>query len=181
MLGQGYSLCGDRADSQKHWERTYQLRKLHLGEADPSTLDTMWWLALAYEGDGKHDQAEAWLRKMLQVCQRTLSPENELTQKARYNLAFACKQQNKYAEAEPLFIQYAEIQRRLQGAENLQAWGALNQLGLCYREEGKYDLAVSLFVRLVQDSPRFVSWTIRLGTCCSDPCSQSWKKRSSCC
>jgi serine/threonine protein kinase/tetratricopeptide (TPR) repeat protein len=154
LLAHGHNLCGDRGGAQKHWERTYQLRKLHLGEEDPKTLDTMWWLALAYEFDGKHDQAATLLRKMLEVCRRTVGPENELTTKAMYNLAYTYQQQNKYAEAEPLFIEQAEIQRRLHGAENHLTWASLHQLAQCYRDEGKYDLAVPLFVRLIEDCRR---------------------------
>jgi serine/threonine protein kinase/tetratricopeptide (TPR) repeat protein len=155
LLGHGYALCGDRGNAEKQRELAYQLRSLHLGEADPRTLDTTWWLALTYGSVGKHDQAEGLLRKMLELCQRAYGPDNEWTQKARYNLACTRKQQTKYAEAEPLFREFAEIQQRLHGDEDLAAWSALTQLGQCYRDEGKYDLAVPLFVRLVvKDSRR---------------------------
>ncbi len=154
LLAQGFHACGQAGPTQRHWDRAYQLRKQHLGEADPKTLVSLWWLGSMYDLYGQHGQAEASFQTLRDTSRAAYGAHHEATRRATFHLALACKHQKKYARAEPLLVEYAEAERARDGAESLQAWTALAQLGQCYLEEGKYKQAEDLLLRLVGDAPQ---------------------------
>ena len=89
-------------------------------------------LALVYDAQGKHAEAESVFKRYLVLKERTLGPRHRGVAVGLNNLASMYLAQGRYAEAEPLFRRSLEIKEKVRGPDHPETSLALNNLGLLY-------------------------------------------------
>ena len=78
-------------------------RQKALGLEHPHTLTSMNNLALLYQHQGKHTDAEPLYREALAGCQKALGLQHPHTLTSMNNLAWSYQYQGKYANAEHIY------------------------------------------------------------------------------
>ncbi|MGV9244806.1 FxSxx-COOH system tetratricopeptide repeat protein [Streptomyces sp. NPDC003710] len=115
-------------------------------------------LALRLEGDmyawsGRARQAIAAYRRLLEICDRCLGPEDESTLGARRHLARSYRSAAVYELSVPMYEQLEQDVRRLYGPDHERSRTALDDLAHVYAAAGRWAEAVSLLERLRADWP----------------------------
>jgi tetratricopeptide (TPR) repeat protein/CHAT domain-containing protein len=102
-------------------------------------------LADVYKAQGKYADAEAPLRRALQIREKNSGENSNPVVLALNNLAAVLNSEGKFPEAEPLFRRAITIQQKLLGADNPKLAGPLSNLASLYVDQGQYAEAGPLY------------------------------------
>ena len=117
------------------------------GETDPRFATTINNLALMYEQQGRHAEAEPLYRRSLAIHEKALGPEHPNVGAALNNLAELYKSQGRYAEAEPLYRRALRIVEKALGPDHPDVGTTLNNLAALYKSQERYAEAEPLYRR----------------------------------
>lgn len=120
-------------------------RQRTLGAENPDTLNARHRLALTFERENKHADAEREGRAVLALREKVLGPEHPDTLKTRSNLALVLAHEGKYADAENEFRAALVLQDRLLGPEHPETLTTRDNLALALEEQGQYAKAETEF------------------------------------
>jgi len=149
-IGRAYESLGVYPEARKQLERALELRRRVLGNENPQTLVTAYYLARVANDEGKYAEAETLQSQTLEIARRVLGPEHPDTLLVMKGLAVSYIFETKLAQAEPLNIQVVEIERRVLGPEHPETLRAMNNLGTVYYFQGKYAQAEALFSQVLE-------------------------------
>jgi len=114
------------------------IRRRELGEAHPDTLKSAGQMGELLQVQGKLDDAEVLLRKVLDGSRRTFGEDAPETLDAISNIGGALYEKGKLAEAETAWRDGLDRSRRARGPDDPQTLGFLNNLGSLLSDEGKH-------------------------------------------
>ncbi|MCP4369974.1 MAG: tetratricopeptide repeat protein, partial [Deltaproteobacteria bacterium] len=98
---------------------------------------------------GDYKEAQAWLEKLLQLCEQETPETVELAQ-IQHNLAWLYSDMGKYEEAEPLYKRSLEVRESALGKAHPEVATTLNNLANLYRQQGKYEEAEPFYKRSLE-------------------------------
>jgi tetratricopeptide (TPR) repeat protein/CHAT domain-containing protein len=102
-------------------------------------------LADVYKAQGKYADAEAPLRRALEIREKNAGANGDAVVLALNNLAAVLNSEGKFPEAEPLFRRAISIQEKKLGADNPKLAGPLSNLASLYADQGQYAEAGPLY------------------------------------
>jgi tetratricopeptide (TPR) repeat protein/tRNA A-37 threonylcarbamoyl transferase component Bud32 len=143
-LGDTYRGLGRYPESQRHLERSVELRSAQLGADDPDTLSSKNNLAVLYKDQGKYDQAEPLYKEVLDARTARLGADHPDTLESKNNLAVLYDDQGQYDRAEPLYQEVLNACTAKLGADHPHTLMSKNNLAALYQAQGKYDRAETL-------------------------------------
>jgi len=97
-----------------------------------------------YVSLGLLPQADALLRKSVEIRRRTLGAKNADTLKSMHDLAGVLVEESRYPEAEKWCRQALDSRRQVLGAEHRDTLNSMTQLALILNDEGRYAEAEKL-------------------------------------
>ena len=127
------------ADAEPLFREALDGRRRELGDAHPSTLDSINNLATLLDQQGKYADAEALYRKALDGKRRVCGDAHRDTLASINNLAILLKDQGKYADAEALYREALDGHRRELGDTHPSTLATINNLASLFYNQGKYD------------------------------------------
>jgi len=110
-IGEYFRQTGTYSEAQKMYHQALELKRTALGDAHPSTLESMNNLAVVYQQQGKYTEAEALQQETLALKRTTLGNTHPSTLNSMNNLAIIYYRQGKYTEAEALQQQTLALKR----------------------------------------------------------------------
>ncbi|EFE31879.1 uncharacterized protein ARB_01132 [Trichophyton benhamiae CBS 112371] len=128
-------------------EEVLECRKEKLGKEHPYTLLAMVNLARVNIALGFYDEAEALVRKGLEVADRNLGRKHIGTLMGRTVLGVILTCQSRFDEAEETLLGVIENLRNLssyRGDFHPDRLGAMIELAKCYKLQGRYDESINL-------------------------------------
>jgi serine/threonine protein kinase len=149
-VGRSYESLGVYPEARKQLERALELRRRALGNENPQTLVTAYYLSRVATDEDKYAEAEALQSQALEIARRVLGPEHPDTLLIMKGLAVSYIFERKLAQAEPLNSQVVEIERRVLGPEHPETLRAMNNLGTVYWFQGKYAQAEAVFSQVLE-------------------------------
>jgi tetratricopeptide (TPR) repeat protein len=117
-LGVTYGKLGDYKTAITHFNRVWKLRREHLGEEAPATLDALSYLSKLYQSTGRYEDAEPLLLKAVEARSRILGKEDPDTLQSICHLAWQYMFQGRFGDAEVPARQVLEIGSRVLGEEH---------------------------------------------------------------
>jgi eukaryotic-like serine/threonine-protein kinase len=120
-------------------------RERTLGPQHPDTLSARHRLALAFERENKHAEAETEGRAVLALREKVLGPEHPDTLNTRSNLALVLEHEGKNTEAENEYRAVLVLQDKVLGPEHPDTLRTRDNLALALEEQGKYAKAETEF------------------------------------
>src|SRR5262249_52403710 len=130
FLGRSFYEQGRYRESVEKFQEAVLLRKDDAG--------SMNWLGLSLYKSGKYVEAEPYLKRALEIREKTLSQEHPDTAQSLNTLADFYATQGRVIEAEPLFKSALEIREKALGKEHQETAQSLNGLAGIYISQGKY-------------------------------------------
>ena len=118
-------------------EQALEIRRRELGNEHSDTLDSISYLGLLLNAQGKLDQAEPLLRETLESSRRKLGDEHPSTLTSINALGILLSSQGKYDEAENLFNDVLEMCRSKLGDEHSDTLRCIGNLGSVLHRQGK--------------------------------------------
>lgn len=115
-----------------------------LGEEHDESLALMNNLAIVYGRLGRDEDAEATLRKVVELEARAFEPDDPTRTYALNNLGLQLTGDDRFAEAEALLRESLRIRVAASGEDDLATAAAMDNLGMVLREAGRYDEAEPL-------------------------------------
>ena len=100
-----------------------------------------------YRKRGLYALAEAIVRDLLELREKTLGADDPEIAAYLNNLAWLYAEQGKYAGAEPLYQRALAIMEKASGPDDPEVAVQLNRLAELYRQQGKFAQAKSLYLR----------------------------------
>jgi len=144
-LGKTWLALGRYGSAEEHLRCAAELRKEHLGTADPATLDSMSALAAALWTAGKGDHARPLLEETLRLAVEHLGPEHRATLNCRHSLAMAHLDEGRLDLAVPLLEQTLAARESAFGRNDRETLQSMRARARAYLEAGRADLARRLF------------------------------------
>ncbi|MCZ6688992.1 MAG: serine/threonine-protein kinase [Planctomycetota bacterium] len=150
-------------------ERTRRLaletRRSELGEDDPSTLESVYLLAITLRDQAKYAEAETAARLALEGRRRVLGEDDPGTLNAQWLLSGVLTSLARYEEASVLCSDTLDRQRAVLGDKDQDTLRTLGSLGRIRREQGHLEEAKALVWESFQgktavfepDHPRIIS------------------------
>lgn len=117
-------------------------------------LSSVGTLALTYTGQGRWNDAEELLLRVMELNSEILGPEHPYTLISMANLAFVYTNQGRWNEAEKLHVQVMEISLRLLGQEHSNTLKIMSSLASTYKYQGRWADAEKLEARVVETKQR---------------------------
>src|SRR5205823_1359582 len=108
-MGQAYSNLGQYRSAQREFEHVLELCRRVLGEEHPSTINTMFELALTHTAQLNYEQAELLLTKGLELSRHRLGKEHQVTIGGMSLLGLMYQNQGNYTQAEELSTKALEL------------------------------------------------------------------------
>jgi len=112
---------------------------------DARTATSLRYLALLYEGKGRHAEAEAAVQRALSLRQKTLGADDPAVADLLVELARLDCKQNKQSQAEPLLIEAKRIREKAFGVENASVADVLIEQAAVLSSERRYADAEPLY------------------------------------
>ncbi len=107
-------------------------------------------LADLYESQGKYADAEVLYRRIVDIKETALGPDDPELANDLFNLGLLCYAQDKYAEAERLLHKTLSLEEMFFGKDNTELATTLDALAQLYYEQGKYAQAVEACKRALK-------------------------------
>ncbi len=149
-IGVSYRELGAYAEAQKHLERSFEIKRKELGDANPETLMSRFEVATLYSLEGKFKEAEALYSEVWQDQRRVLGAENLDTLETEFELGTVYENEQKYPQADQLLAKVLADRTRLLGAENTDTLDAAFMLAAVYEREDNYAKAEPLLTHTLE-------------------------------
>jgi len=153
-LGETYDDLGVYPESEKHWQRSFELRSRILGPEHADTLRSQVRLATVLNDDRKFVQSETLLTKALEIERRLFGESDPRTLETMSELGLSYTAQSKLAQAEALLRSALEQSRRSLAKDNRVELQIMTNLANTIGRERKYAQATELLTDLLQTSRR---------------------------
>ncbi|KAI4123451.1 MAG: hypothetical protein LQ338_005248 [Usnochroma carphineum] len=135
-------------------QRTWDQKKVVLGEEHPDTLTSMSSLGLTYGSQGRWKEAEELELQVLERRTRVLGEEHERTLTSMANVASLRCLQGRGKEAEELQVQVVETMKRVLGEEHERTLHSMANLAVTYFDQGRWKEAEELLVQTTEARKR---------------------------
>ncbi len=139
-----YTSLGRYDDARGHLERALELYG-GTESSDPDALAATAELGVLYQRLGMIDEAEALIRRVLEIRTATLGEDHPASLTSLNQLADLLFSQGRIDEVEPLDRKTLEIRRRVLGEDHPDTQRSLNGLAATLHNRGRYDEAARLF------------------------------------
>ncbi len=106
--------------------------------------------------DGKYNEAERYVNKLLETHTRILGEEHPITLTTMNNMAIMYWGQGLWKEAEKLQVQVIETSKRMLGEEHPDTLTSIANLALTYTEQGRWKDAEKLQVQVIETMKRML-------------------------
>jgi serine/threonine protein kinase len=143
-LGMTFHHLGDSALAARQHERAMTLRQSELGTADPSVLESMNRLAMAYIALGQLHDAEGLLNQALGVARSAANPDRYDVNNFMDNLATVYARTGRHSNAVALLERALETVKARRGDASHSTLRILNNLANTYRKVGRGADALTL-------------------------------------
>jgi len=153
-IGRTYWRLGDLEKAEANARRAVELRREHLGEEHPDTLEATNNLAAVLVARGRLSEAEPLLRTTLEIQRRVTGSDDERTLTTMNNLGNTLQNQGRLAEAEPLYREVLEARRRVLGQEHTDTLSSLSNLATLVLEQRRLGEAERLMREVLEMSRR---------------------------
>jgi serine/threonine protein kinase len=166
-IGDAYCNLKAQALALPHFERAALLRQAHLGPDHPDSLGSIDRLAYVCSWAGRHPQAIALRRQILEQCRKRFGPDHPETLAAVVNLAGAYHNAGQWDVSIPLLEQVLEEQRTICGPKDPSTLGTMHDLALWYMDVNRLDESMTLheqYLEVIKSQNRpvsEVSWAMR--------------------
>ena len=111
-------------------------------------IDLLWIIARCHSGDGRHSEAEALYKLLLQYYEETCGKEHPQTLTTRGDLANVYIDQARWIEAEALHIRVLEDRKRILDDGHPDIILSMSCLAHVYLDQGRWDEAEKLEVQV---------------------------------
>ena len=153
-LGETYDDLGVYPESEKHWQRSFELRSRILGPEHADTLRSQVRLAAVLNDDRKFVQSETLLMKALEIERQFFGESDPRTLETMSELGSSYTAQSKLAQAEALLRSALEQSRRSLAKDNRVELKIMTYLATTIQRERKYAQATELLTDLLQTNRR---------------------------
>ena len=133
-LGENYREQGLLIKAEKSHLRSLEILKKKTGNAE-ETANVYGLLALAYQDQGKFQNAETALKKGISIKEKVLGSNHPSVGFSLNNLASLYHDIGRLEEAEELYKKSIEIQKKVYGLESLPIANLFNNLATLYRDQ----------------------------------------------
>ena len=144
-LGNAYRDLNLLAESEKQYQKAYDLSVQYRGADDPETLIALGNLAGLKDSQGKYQEAVKIGEKDYEATRRVLGPDNPRTIVTMQGLGVFYLKVDDYDKAEPLLKKALEYQVRTLGYDNADTLNTSDSLATLYRFQKKFAEADPLF------------------------------------
>ena len=143
-MGLTYLAMSEKALAQKQLHGALEKRQHVLGSEHPDTLRSMRQLAVVFQEQGRHMEAEVLLRQTLHKQQRVLGPEHPDTFVTITVLAAVREAQDKPCDSEMMLRQLWKLQKRVLGPDHLETLATVGHLGSLLVRQGRHAEAIEM-------------------------------------
>lgn len=143
-LATTYDALGAYETAREHHERALELRREHLGEDHPETLESMAYLVSIMIAESSYEEAEPLARETLERMTQVLGAEHSKTLAHAGNVALLLYQRGKFEDMASLLRRILPLQQRSLGEAHAETLATMNNLAIAYRNQGKYREAAEL-------------------------------------
>ena len=143
-LGTIYQHLGAPHLAEPHLTSAFELRHAELGGEHPDTISAMNNVAVAYQEQGRFDDAVSLFEKVVEDRKRVLGEEHADTLQSVGNLAVSYIEVGRYQEAGLLLQPALKAQRRTLGREHEDTLTSMHNLAYLYRNQGRFEEAEPL-------------------------------------
>jgi len=136
--------------------RTYLPHARYVLESDlvdknlQSRMDLIWRYGMCLYEDGRWNEAEAAITKVLEIEKRDLGVVHPSTLTSMANLASTYRNQGRWDEAEELEVQVMEARKTKLGADHPDTLTSMANLASTYWNQGRWDEAEELGVQVME-------------------------------
>lgn len=138
-------ILGDSSDAQTYFEAALTIYHQKLGPHHLKTIDTIEWLGLICQLQGKLDQARSHFQDVLMMRQQQLGDHHLDTATTHNNLGALLRIQGRFAEARVHLETSLMTRRRILGLKNPHTARSLNNLGYLLYNLGEYRRALRYY------------------------------------
>ncbi len=126
------------------FNRATDILRLTAGPDDRNTLNTQSNVAVALNGLGRHEEAEALFRQTCEAKQAELGPDDPDTLRSQHGLAVTLDNLNRFDEAEALFRQTLEAMKAKLGPNDRDTFNSQHSLAVTLDNLNRFDEAEAL-------------------------------------
>ncbi|KAJ0159917.1 Nephrocystin-3 [Colletotrichum tanaceti] len=134
--------------------KAFLLRRAALGATHPTTLSTMYSLALLYSGQQRRDEAEEIALEAVKICQQALGKRHPETLIAMTGLGRLFYLHNKLNDGEEILVEVLKPKNLLQSLEETNPdtiqVQAMVEIAAIHHRQGKISTAVQIMVKLLR-------------------------------
>lgn len=154
MRSLGMVYCRQGANSYERAEAMYRRvvemdKTLKGGEEDPSVITEMNVLSVLLYAQGKMEQAEPLLKKVLALRERVLGPNHADVAESLVNLAVLHNKKGNYWKALPMLNNALEILRKANGDRDPETVACLSWIAETHQKQGQYFEAEKILLQVV--------------------------------
>ena len=137
VLGESYGYLGDHGRAVRQHERARSLRVAQLGSDHLETLNSMHFLARAYDAEGRSREALPLLEEIVKQYRARLDPNHPDTLGAIDSLATAYQHAGRIGDSLPLFEEVINVKKAQLGPDHMETLVSMNNLAVAYAEAGR--------------------------------------------
>jgi serine/threonine protein kinase/tetratricopeptide (TPR) repeat protein len=149
-LGDAYLALGEFREAQKHYDRSFRLRKQELGPGHADTLTGMSKLAGLYYARGRYAAAQRLYQEVLDARRARLGAAHPDTLQSMNDLGSLHCDRGNFDAAEKLLKQALELRKAGLGADHFDTLESMSNLASVYWSRGRYDKAEPLFQKVLE-------------------------------
>ncbi|QRV92254.1 kinesin light chain [Ceratobasidium sp. AG-Ba] len=149
LFGQMYLRTGNWRRMATMEQIALDSRREALGETHTGTLTSMNELALAFQNQGKYQEAVALQEQLVEIRKRVSGHDRRETLIAMSNLASTYYDLGRYTDAQSLQLHILDTSKRVYGHEDPDTLFGMHKLAVTYKAQGRYDEAQALLVQVV--------------------------------
>ena len=150
-LGATYRALGEYDAADRTFEKAIALRREHLGEDNPLTLEAEHGLAISLMDRGESAAAESTSARVLEARTRVLGPEHPQTIRTLRTLGEVYFRFERNAEAESVLVIARDRAERVLGPADPATRGIVADLASVERALGKYEEAERLLEKSLEE------------------------------
>ena len=150
VIGTAYFSLGDFDVAQPLLERALELRREHLGDDDPETLQSILDLGTLFLRSSRPDQAEPLLVEFMERAPRVLEPDDEDMRAGRLNYATLLRMLGQPEEAAQQYRVLLEQRTEEYGEAHADTIRIMNNLAGALEDMGEHDEVLELYERALE-------------------------------
>jgi non-specific serine/threonine protein kinase/serine/threonine-protein kinase len=149
-IGLTYRNLGESKVAEPHLERALQIRREHLGQEHPDTLDSVQHLAWLRLDQGRYTETAELLEKAMSACRNVLGDEHVRMLDFANTLGCVYYDLGRYDDAEQLYLKGIPIALRLLGEQHNTTLFMVGNLGATYYLQGRYKEAERKYLEMLR-------------------------------